>query len=106
MSVPAYNDVLSNLFSSAAQAVERTNRSLKGKEISLEEYRSMVLQHFYIITETYLKSLPDVAEYGALVTLRMYGARNRDDIARRIKSGLYPKVEQAYRGKTNSDQKL
>ncbi|MBI4257805.1 MAG: hypothetical protein HY619_02520 [Thaumarchaeota archaeon] len=101
MSVPAYNDVLTRLFASVAQAVERTEYELVNKHPAAEDYRKTVIRHLVEITDQYLRELPDQAEHGAIVTLKGYGTRNRNDIVRRIESGLYPKVEQAYRARTS-----
>lgn len=97
MSVSKYVDILTNLMDSVQVAIETARQKNVDKSISAEEYRSLVVRELTLATDDYLSELPDTADYGAVVTLRDYGYRNREDVIRRIRVGLHEGVEESFR---------
>ena len=96
MSCPSYNEVLTKLMEFVGAATEEAGRRRERMAMTLSNYREEVVECYRQVTDPFLADLPDVEEYGALVTLREYGQRNRDDIVRRIRAGIFKLVETSY----------
>ena len=97
MSVSKYVDILTKLMDSVQDAIETVRQKNSDQGISPEGYRSLVIRELTLATDNYLSELPDTVEYGAVVTLRDYGYRNREDVIRRIRAGLHEGVEESFR---------
>lgn len=99
MSVSKYVDILTKVMDSVKVAIEKVRQKNVDPSISPEEYRSLIIGELTLATDDYLSELPDTAEYGAVVTLRDYGKRNREDVIRRIRAGLHEGVEESFRNR-------
>lgn len=102
-SVPNYTNILVKLMEIAKESTLVVNAKLPPRRVTLEEYRRLVAESFGELTKEYLEGLPDAVEYGAFISLKGYGRRNRDDIIRRILNGKLPEVEEAHSQLQRSD---
>jgi hypothetical protein len=97
---PTYVEILTRLLDSVEPAIKASQkkRRLEGKDETedRESYRRTVIHEIVTSTESYLTSLPDRTKEGAVVTLKDYGYRNRDDVIRRIELGMYARVEKSF----------
>jgi len=94
-SVSTYVEILTKIMDSVEPAISKAKSSPR-KPATIEEYRALVIHEIIQTTEKYLSSLPDETAHGAVVPLREYGYRNRDDIIRRIESGIHERVEKSF----------
>ena len=94
-SVATYVEILTRVMDSVEPAISKVKSSAR-RAVSVEEYRALVVHEIIRDTEKYLSSLPDATAHGAIVPLREYGYRNRDDIIRRIENGIHERVEKSY----------
>jgi hypothetical protein len=69
-------------------SVRQAKEDPSSRAFSDREYRARVLELFLERTDPYLQSLSSDTEGGAVVTFQEYGRRNRDDMLRRIESGV------------------
>lgn len=95
-SVPLYTDILVELMKRANAALDAVVSKSENAKTEIVDFREAVVAEFIAETGRLIESLPRSREYGAAITLRDYGYRNRDDIARRIRLGRYREVEEAF----------
>jgi len=95
-SVPRYTDILVELMKTAGLSVDAVVSRAEVAENAIADFREVVVSEFMTRTARFVENLPDSVEYGAVITMRDYGYRNRDDIVRRIRSGRYREVEEAF----------
>jgi len=96
VSVPEYNEILTELLNRARSGVEDVERELAGRTVTVDHYRELVARRFYLLTEDYVSSLPKERKHGAAVTLQDYGLRNREEMVQRMRTGAYDEVEVTY----------
>jgi hypothetical protein len=91
MPVSDYVQILMRLHELAEISIKKVNEERAERDFRLDEYRKRIVSVFVEESEKYLDRLPKETREGAIVSLKDYGQRNREDIVSRIMRGDLPK---------------
>jgi hypothetical protein len=96
MSADTYSKVLLGLYERIDQAIEATMVEFMHRPVTAQEFRLKVCEHFARIAAPFLRDLHSTTSQGAPITLKDYGAQNRDYLLREIERGNQVLVEKRF----------
>jgi hypothetical protein len=96
MTADTYSKVLIGLYERIDQAIEATRVEFMHTQVTAQDFRLKVSEHFARIAAPFLLGLPAITVQGAPITLKDYGAQNRDYLLREIEGGNQALVERRF----------